>query len=100
MINLREKVLLRALNDQITTRRAAVPEVIQSLSDKYPPLAVEGAGERQPVLGLCEILRRQILLVPGRQRARSFGKGSRWEEVVRKLFGGGEVEKEGSHGEG
>lgn len=74
VINLREKVLLRALNDQITTRRAAVPEVIQSLSDKYPPMAVEGAGEHQPVLGLCEILRRQILLVPGRQHAGHLGK--------------------------
>lgn len=100
MINLGEKVLLRALNDQITTRRAAFPEVIQPLSDKYPPLAVEGVGERQSVLGLCEILRRQSLLVPGRQHARSFGKGLGWEEVVRKLFVGGEVEEEGSHGEG
>lgn len=69
VINLGEKVLLRALNDQIITRRAAFPEVVQSLSDKYPPLAVEGTGDRQPVLGLCEIFRRQILLVPGRQHA-------------------------------
>lgn len=75
MINLREKVLLRTLNDQTITRWAAFLEVIQSLSDKYPPLAVQGGGERQPVLGLCKILRRQILFVPGKQHARLFAKG-------------------------
>lgn len=96
MINVREKVVPRALSDHTFARRAAFPEVIQTLSHKYPPLAVQRGGEPQPVvLGLCGALRRQILFAPGRQCARSYGKRLRGEKVERRLSVGGEVGGEG-----
>lgn len=95
MINVRKKAFPRALSDHTFARRTAFPEIIQPLSHKYPPPAVQGGGECQPVLGLCGALRRQILFAPGRQGARWYGKGLRGEKVERRLSGVGKVGGDG-----
>lgn len=55
VMDLGEKGLLRSPSDQTLVRRAASPEVIQSLLHKCPPQAVQ---ERGAVPVLCQTLGR------------------------------------------
>lgn len=59
MSNHGEKTFRRAASDEIFARWTAHPEVVQPFFHKYPPPAIQGAGElHSPVLVLCQTLGR------------------------------------------
>lgn len=101
VINLGQKALHRDLSHQTSARRAALPEVIQPLSQKYQLPAVQGSGELQRILVLCETSERQINSLCTQNTTCLFilTTGLGWEkEVVKRLvssfWGGGQGKRD------